>query len=78
MYREIGEIFRFKEYHSGLPETITKLEVVETKGDKGYKICDGCYFKGFCTSQDRYKDVTGFCSHTFRDDKKDVIFKKVE
>lgn len=75
MYREIGEQFRLTEYHPGLPETITKLEVVEVPNDNN---CKGCYLKGFCMSQSRFKEITGYCAKTFREDKKSVIFKKIE
>lgn len=74
MTRPIGETFRITEYHPGLPETITILEVVESKNGE----CTGCYLDGFCMSQHRFKAITGLCSPMLRKDRKSVLFKKVK
>lgn len=74
MTRPIGDTFRLTEYHPGLPETITILEVTESKDRK----CTGCYLNGFCMSQPRFKSVAGLCSPMLRKDGKSVVFKKLK
>ena len=51
------------------------LEVVE----KGEARCAGCYFDNmiFCRFSE-IVDITGLCSSSQREDKKEVIFKEVE
>lgn len=73
MYREIGDTFRITEFHPGLPETITILEVVENNS----MVCKDCYLRRMCMSQPRFKEIAGYCSKDFREDGKSVIFKKV-
>ena len=66
MERKIGEKFDFLG---------VKLEVVE--GEKNS--CEGCYLCG--TKICGYEIITnylGCCANSEREDKKDVIFKKVE
>ena len=67
MERKIGEQFEYEG---------VKLEVVEN----GSQNCDGCYFCDdmFCRIDEEIVDNTGMCSATKRDDKKEVIFKKLE
>lgn len=66
MERPIGEIFDCNG---------TKLEVVEKDG----RYCEGCYFARLvlCRIRD-IMDDTGYCGSANREDKKMVIFKKVE
>ena len=70
MEREIGNEFRYTQFNPGLPETIVWLKVEEGKN------CQGCYFRGWCLSQSRIKELTGLCAATFREDGKSVVFKK--
>ena len=74
MYREIGDIFRITEFQPGLPEKITILEVVENNTT----VCEWCYLRRMCINQPRLKETAGYCSKDFRDDNKNVIFKKVK
>ena len=53
-----------------------KLEVAEWEEDNG---CEDCYLSDCtCCRFDEIIDITGYCSSSERDDKKEVIFKKVE
>ena len=64
--RPIGEKF---DYEGDM------LEVVE----EGEITCKGCYLSNCtCCRFDEIIDITGYCSSSERDDKKEVIFKKVE
>jgi hypothetical protein len=74
MYREIGDTFRITEFQPGLPEKITILEVVENNS----MVCKDCYLRSMCMNQPRFKETAGYCSKDFRDDGKNVIFKKVK
>ena len=74
MYREIGNRFRITEFHPGLSETITIIEVVENNTP----VCDGCYLRRKCMNQPRMKETAGYCSKDFREDGKSVVFKKVK
>lgn len=74
MERPIGDRFRLTEYHPGLPETIVILEVVENNS----MVCKDCYLRRKCMNQPRMKETAGFCSKDFREDKTNVIFKKVK
>ena len=74
MYREIGDTFRITEFQPGLPEKITILEVVENNS----MICKDCYLRRMCMNQPRFKEIAGYCSKDFREDGKNVIFKKVK
>ena len=69
MERQIGEQFDFLG---------VKLEVIEGE-ENPYDDCEGCYF--FDTPICGCEIITnyiGYCSHSVREDGKDVIFKKVE
>ena len=63
--RPIGEVFDYAGFN---------LEVVENKDDN----CEGCFFQNmeWCRFEG-FREVTGLCSATWRDDKKGVIFKDV-
>ena len=66
MERQIGEQFDFLG---------VKLEVIEGEEDS----CKGCYLCG--THICGYEIITnylGYCAHSEREDRTDVIFKKVE
>ena len=66
MERPIGEIFDFEG---------VKLEVVEKDG----RYCEGCYFAGLVLC--RIREImgnTGYCGSANREDRKMVIFKKVQ
>lgn len=61
--RPIGEIFKFYQL---------KLQVIESEA------CEGCFFENdepFCL-QCRY--YTGYCSSDVREDRKNVIFKRID
>jgi len=73
MYREIGDTFRITEFQPGLPEKITILEVVENNS----MVCKDCYLRGMCMNQPRFKEIAGYCSKDFREDGKNVVFKKI-
>ena len=67
MERAIGEVFGF----DGV-----KLKVKRVNN----RFCDGCHFKQFnheCWQINGIED-TGLCSGSFRSDKNDVIFVRVE
>ena len=65
--RPIGEKF----YYDG-----DTLEVAEWKEENG---CEGCYLSNCtCCRFDEIIDITGYCSSSERDEKKEVIFKNVE
>jgi hypothetical protein len=74
MYREIGDTFRITEFQPGLPEKITILEVVENNS----MVCEDCYLRRMCMNQPRFKETAGYCSKDFREDGKNVVFKKVK
>lgn len=74
MTRPIGDTFRITEYHPGLPETITILEVVENNS----MVCKDCYLRRMCMNQPRFKQTAGYCSKDFREDGKNVVFKKLK
>lgn len=73
MTRPIGDTFRLTEYHPGLPETITILEVVENNS----MVCKDCYLRRKCMNSPSNKEYVGNCSKTTREDGKSVVFKKV-
>lgn len=74
MYREIGDTFRITEFQPGLPEIITILEVVENNS----MVCKDCYLRMMCMNQPRMKETAGYCSKDFREDGKNVVFKKIK
>lgn len=59
--RPIGEIFEHRE---------VKLQVVEREE------CEGCYFWGEVDCMN-YRNDTGYCGDSVRDDQKNVIFKRI-
>ena len=64
MERKIGEIFDYEG---------VKLEVVESGS------CKGCYFfKGVINCEGSIDFIEGYCGPFNRQDRKSVIFKKVE
>lgn len=61
MTRPIGEIFEYRKI---------KLQVVENNG------CEGCYFEDK-NCPINYPTKTGWCGDSTRDDRKSVIFKRI-
>lgn len=60
--RPIGEIFEYNK---------VTLQVVIRRG------CEGCYFYHFAICINRRR-INGHCSHLQREDRKDVIFKRID
>ena len=65
MERKVGEVFKTKE----------GCEYVVIEGNNGCK--GGCSFCGFGGSCESPEDETGLCQNFYRDDKRDVRFRRI-
>lgn len=61
--KPIGEIFKYSKF---------KLQVIEEE------TCEGCIFERGLALCLNYRGITGYCGSEVREDRKSVIFKRID